>query len=83
MTTLPDKIVGKLKDIRLILLDVDGVLTDGRIGLLPGGEEIKFFSIYDGLAIRLETLEGHEATRAVVFDRDDLPIVIRDSIEVR
>ena len=60
MTTLPDKIVGKLKDIRLILLDVDGVLTDGRIGLLPGGEEIKFFSIYDGLAIRLAMKVGWE-----------------------
>lgn len=42
-----------LKNIRLVLLDVDGVLTDGRIGLLPTGEEIKFFSIYDGLAIKL------------------------------
>ena len=60
MTTLPDRVVGNLKKVRLILLDVDGVLTDGRIGLLPGGEEIKFFSIYDGLAIRLAMKLGWE-----------------------
>jgi len=60
MTTLPVQVVDNLQKIRLILLDVDGVLTDGRIGLLPGGEEIKFFSIYDGLAIRLAMKVGWE-----------------------
>lgn len=39
--------------------------------------------IADGLVIRLEKVEGHEETGAVIFDRDDLPIVARDSIEVR
>ena len=39
MTSLPVQAVGNLQKIRLILLDVDGVLTDGRIGLLPGGKE--------------------------------------------
>ena len=37
----------------------------------------------DGLAIRLETIEGHDPTRAVIFDREDLPIVTRERIEVR
>ncbi len=37
----------------------------------------------DGQVIRLEQLKGQEATRAVLFDRTDLPIVLRDSIEVR
>ena len=60
MNTLPVQVVDHLQKIRLILLDVDGVLTDGRIGLLPGGEEIKFFSIYDGLAIRLAMKVGWE-----------------------
>ena len=60
MTPLPVQVVGNLQKIRLILLDVDGVLTDGRIGLLPGGEEIKFFSVYDGLAIRLAMKVGWE-----------------------
>jgi len=37
----------------------------------------------DALAIRLEKVEGEQQTGAVIIDRDDLPIVIRDSIEVR
>lgn len=37
----------------------------------------------NGLAIRLETVKGEKQTGAVIIDRDDLPIVIRDSIEVR
>lgn len=42
-----------LSQIRLLILDVDGVLTDGRIGLTAQGDEIKFFFIQDGLAIRM------------------------------
>jgi energy-coupling factor transporter ATP-binding protein EcfA2 len=37
----------------------------------------------DGLAIRLEKIEGKEQTGAVIVDRDDLPIVIREKVEVR
>jgi len=49
-----------LKRIRLLLTDVDGVLTDGRVAKLPGGDELKFFSIYDGLGIRLAQKSGIE-----------------------
>jgi len=37
----------------------------------------------DGMAIRLERDPGEEATRAVIIDREALPIVARDRIEVR
>jgi 3-deoxy-D-manno-octulosonate 8-phosphate phosphatase (KDO 8-P phosphatase) len=57
---LPHQVKGNVERIRFLLLDVDGVLTDGRIGLLPDGEEIKYFSIYDGLAIRLAQRAGIE-----------------------
>jgi len=43
----------KLKKIKLLLLDVDGVLTDGSIIYNDGGEEIKVFNVKDGLGIRL------------------------------
>ena len=39
--------------IKLLLLDVDGVLTDGSIIFLPDGVETKAFSTRDGLGIRL------------------------------
>jgi len=39
--------------IRLLVLDVDGVLTDGRLWYDNGGEELKAFHIQDGLGIKL------------------------------
>ncbi|HXK61886.1 MAG TPA: HAD hydrolase family protein [Acidobacteriota bacterium] len=50
----------RLQKIRLLLTDVDGVLTDGKIARLPDGDELKFFSIYDGLAVRLAQRHGIE-----------------------
>ena len=35
----------------MILLDVDGVMTNGQVWLLPNGDEIKAFSIADGFGI--------------------------------
>ena len=43
----------KLVNIKLLLLDVDGVLTDGKITYTDKGEEIKSFNSKDGLGIRL------------------------------
>ena len=37
--------------IRLLVLDVDGVLTDGGLFVSAGGEEIKRFHVHDGLAV--------------------------------
>ena len=41
------------KKIKLLLLDVDGVLTDGRLYYGNSGEEMKAFNIQDGLGIKL------------------------------
>jgi len=41
----------KAKKIKLLLLDVDGVLTDGRIIYDSGGGDIKFFDVHDGLGV--------------------------------
>ncbi|MFO7605291.1 MAG: HAD-IIIA family hydrolase [Desulfurivibrionaceae bacterium] len=46
--------------IRLLLLDVDGVLTDSIIVYLPDGVETKGFSTRDGLGIRLLQEAGVE-----------------------
>ena len=48
------------KSIRLLALDVDGVLTDGRIYYGNDGEELKSFSIKDGLGIKLLQRGGVE-----------------------
>jgi 3-deoxy-D-manno-octulosonate 8-phosphate phosphatase (KDO 8-P phosphatase) len=46
-------VLEKIKKIRYILLDVDGVLTNGTVFLNERGEEMLGFSIYDGLGIDL------------------------------
>jgi 3-deoxy-D-manno-octulosonate 8-phosphate phosphatase (KDO 8-P phosphatase) len=46
--------------IRLLLLDVDGVLTDGSVVLTGDGQEIKSFYVRDGTAIVLARREGIE-----------------------
>ena len=46
--------------IRMVLLDVDGVLTDGKLYLGRDGEEFRAFYVRDGLAIRLGQSVGLE-----------------------
>ena len=54
-------LAAKARLIRAVIFDVDGVLTDGRIGYgLPGGE-IKFFDVKDGHAIKLLRRAGLQA----------------------
>lgn len=43
----------RIKPIKLLLLDVDGVLTRGSIIYTDAAEEVKVFSVKDGLGIRL------------------------------
>ncbi len=46
-TGLPD-----LTGIQLLVLDVDGVMTDGRIMLTGDGDEIKAFNVRDGAGMK-------------------------------
>jgi 3-deoxy-D-manno-octulosonate 8-phosphate phosphatase (KDO 8-P phosphatase) len=46
-----DTLVERANDIRLLVLDVDGVLTDGRLYFSPKGEEMKVFHVRDGAGI--------------------------------
>ena len=43
----------KLKRIKLLILDVDGVMTDGRIIMDNEGKEIKNFDVRDGHGIKI------------------------------
>jgi 3-deoxy-D-manno-octulosonate 8-phosphate phosphatase (KDO 8-P phosphatase) len=46
-----DEINERARRIRMLILDCDGVLTDGRIIMLPAGDETKIFDVKDGHAI--------------------------------
>lgn len=50
---LSKKLKDRFKKIRFLLLDVDGVLTDGRIIYECGGRDAKFFDVHDGLGVVL------------------------------
>ena len=53
MPASPEDLDRRLQAIRLIVLDVDGVLTDGVIAIDDRGVETKHFSVRDGAAIAL------------------------------
>ena len=48
----------KAKNIKLLLLDVDGVLTDGRIIIDNQGNELKAFHVRDGHGIKMAQRAG-------------------------
>jgi 3-deoxy-D-manno-octulosonate 8-phosphate phosphatase (KDO 8-P phosphatase) len=48
----------KLRCIKLLLLDVDGVLTDGAIIYNADGSETKIFNVKDGLGVKLALKAG-------------------------
>lgn len=50
---IDEEVTGKINKIKLLILDVDGVLTDGRIIYDSEGRQIKFFYVQDGLGVRL------------------------------
>ncbi len=50
----------RARALRLLSLDVDGVLTDGRLYYTDGGEELKAYSTLDGLGIKLLQEAGVE-----------------------
>ena len=56
----PSTVIKAAQKIKLILLDVDGVLTDGRLYYGNNGEELKAFDIQDGLGIKLLQKGGIE-----------------------
>jgi 3-deoxy-D-manno-octulosonate 8-phosphate phosphatase (KDO 8-P phosphatase) len=45
-------------DSQLILMDVDGVLTNGKIVYTSNGEELKEFNVQDGMGITLARMAG-------------------------
>lgn len=46
------------RDIQALVLDVDGILSDGFVSLTNGGDEIKSFDIRDGLGMKLVQASG-------------------------
>ncbi len=50
---LPDALLDRLRRVKLLAIDVDGVLTDGRLYFQADGIEIKAFHTQDGHGLKL------------------------------
>lgn len=65
----------RCRALKLILTDVDGVMTDGTILLLADGTEAKAFHIRDGLAIVLAHRAGLKT--GILSGRDSRAVALR------
>jgi 3-deoxy-D-manno-octulosonate 8-phosphate phosphatase (KDO 8-P phosphatase) len=66
--------IEKVRDIRLMGFDIDGVMTDGRLFFSPAGDEMKTFFSRDGLGLKMLARSGIKL--AIITGRDS-PIVAR------
>ena len=57
---VPKEVLAQARLVRLLTLDVDGILTDGALLLSPEGESLKTFNTLDGLGIKLLRRSGVE-----------------------
>jgi 3-deoxy-D-manno-octulosonate 8-phosphate phosphatase (KDO 8-P phosphatase) len=67
------------RQVKLLALDVDGILSDGRIYYSSEGEELKAFNIKDGLGIKLLQRDG---VRVAIITGRQSTIVARRAAEL-
>jgi 3-deoxy-D-manno-octulosonate 8-phosphate phosphatase (KDO 8-P phosphatase) len=70
-----DAVLERARRIRLLVLDVDGVMTDGRLYLSAEGEELKVFHVRDGAGIVAVQRAG--ITVAIISGRDSAAVTRR------
>lgn len=75
MMTLPSHLIEKAKAIKLVISDVDGVLTDGLLFYSHDGTESKAFHVQDGLGIQL--LREHGVEFAIITSRQSNSVAER------
>src|SRR3990167_7403735 len=64
---MPREVLARAAKIKLVLFDVDGVLTDGRLVLGDDGQEYKAFSSHDGHGIK--RLPRHGVAAGIITGR--------------
>ena len=70
-----DAVIERARRVRLLVLDVDGVLTDGRLFISPAGEEFKVFHVRDGSG--LVAVQRAGVTVAIVSGRSSEAVTRR------
>lgn len=69
----------RLQGIALMIFDVDGVLTDGRLHYGPQGEALKVFHVHDGHGLKMLRQAG---IRTAILSGRSSPIVERRATEL-
>lgn len=64
-----------INDIKLVITDVDGVLTDGTVMIAPDGSETKLFNVHDWTGIKYLLRVGFHV--AIVSGRESSAVVHR------
>lgn len=72
---LPEDLRRRAAAVKLLIMDVDGVLTDGRIFIRDNGEEIKAFHTLDGHGIKM--LHQYGIQTAIITGRDAPSVAVR------
>ena len=72
MVHIPNALKEKARAIRLVVFDVDGVLTDGTLTYSASGEEVKHFNVKDGVGIKL--LNVFDVDTAIISAKDSAPL---------
>jgi 3-deoxy-D-manno-octulosonate 8-phosphate phosphatase (KDO 8-P phosphatase) len=72
---MDDALLAVARSIRLLVLDVDGVLTDGRLYVSANGEELKAFHVRDGSG--LVAVQKAGVTVAIISGRDSGAVLRR------
>ena len=75
LPTYPPEVLERAAKIRLLICDVDGVLTDGRLYFTPDGHELKSFHARDGHGLKLLQRTGVQA--AVISGRSSPTVALR------
>ena len=75
MLLTPSQLQARAMAVKMLLLDVDGVLTDGSIIYTGQGEEIKRFDIKDGFGLRLAKRAGLKT--AIITARHSKVVLLR------
>ena len=68
-------VIEKAKKIRIVIFDLDGVLTDGTLYLTDSGEEIKAFNSRDGHGMKMLKASGVEL--AIITARESRSVKLR------
>ena len=72
--------MNKIKNIKLVVTDIDGVWTDAKMHYTNDGDFMKSFSTYDGMAVQILREKGLET---VIITSENSKIVLERAKKIK